>query len=196
MKIVLLRCSTAPLYERRGTGIVMRILGVDPGTLRTGFGVIDLDRGNYSAVDYGCISSSTKSSLPSRFKKIYIQLTQIIEKIQPDCFAIESLFYCKNPNTAFKLGEARGVAILAAAQNDLEIFEYEPRRIKQAVVGFGAAHKIQVRKMVTAILKLNDIEGPEDVTDALAVAICHANHIKTGVRSSDLVGRSNKDFYL
>jgi crossover junction endodeoxyribonuclease RuvC len=157
----------------------MRILGVDPGTLRTGFGVIDLNRGNYSVIDYGCISNSAKSSLPLRFQKIYTQLTKVIEKIRPDCFAIESLFYCKNPNTAFKLGEARGVALLVAAQNNLDVFEYEPRRVKQAVVGFGSAHKIQVRNMVTSILKLNDIKGPEDVTDALAVAICHAHQVRT-----------------
>ena len=174
----------------------MRILGIDPGTLNTGFGIIELDHGNYSAIEYGCISSSSKVPLPKRFYKIHSQLRIIIESVQPDCVAIESLFYCQNPNTAFKLGEARGVAILAAAQSHLEIFEYEPRRVKQAVVGFGSAHKIQVRKMVTSILRLKEIKGSDDVTDALAVAICHANHIKTGVRSSNIVGRSNKNFYL
>lgn len=158
----------------------MRILGVDPGTLRTGFGIVDVTSGNLSVVDYGCICSSSKVALADRFVKIFKNLLAVIEKFKPDCFAIESIFYCKNPSSAIKLGEARGVAILAAAQNGLDIFEYEPRRVKQAVVGFGAAHKAQIKKMVSSLLRLKEIEGPEDITDALAVAICHAHHLKTG----------------
>ncbi len=157
----------------------MRILGIDPGTLRTGFGVIEVQAGRFSTIEYGCITSSSKVSLPNRFVKIFKELLKVIETAKPDCVAIESIFYCKNPNTAFKLGEARGVAILAGAHQGLPIHEYEPRRIKQAVVGFGAAHKSQIKMMVTSLLKLKEIKGPEDITDALAVAICHAHYIRS-----------------
>jgi len=156
----------------------MRILGIDPGTLRTGYGIIEFQKGRLSALEFGCISSSSKIPIYERFLKIYSHLRQIIEKIQPDCCAIESLFYCKNPNTAFKLGEARGVALLAVAQSRLPIFEYEPRKVKQAVVGFGAAHKLQVKNMVLTLLRVESFKGPEDITDALAVAICHAHQAK------------------
>lgn len=165
----------------------MRILGVDPGTLKTGFGVIEVDHGNLIPIEYGFISNSSKSPLAKRFSKIFIQLQEVIKRTKPDCTAIESMFYCKNPMSAIKLGEARGVAILAAAQNHLDVFEYEPRRVKQAVVGFGAADKTQVQKMVSIILRVKEIKGPEDITDALAVAICHAHHAK--YREAHLVKR-------
>lgn len=156
----------------------MRILGVDPGTLKTGFGVIEFDRGKFIPLEFGCITNSSKTPLAQRFSKIFRRLCEVIESAKPDCAAIETLFYCKNPMSAIKLGEARGVAILAAAEKGLSIYEYAPRRIKQAVVGFGSAHKSQVSKMVTSLLGLKEIKGPEDITDALAVAICHANYIK------------------
>lgn len=156
----------------------MRILGIDPGTLRTGFGIIDVRQNAFLAFEYGCIKNSSKSPLAQRFSKIFNQLCEIIQRTRPDCAAIETMFYCKNPMSAIKLGEARGIAILASAQNGLGIYEYEPRRVKQAVVGFGAAHKSQVGKMVIQLLGLKDFKGVEDITDALAVAICHANHIK------------------
>ena len=154
----------------------MRILGIDPGSLRTGYGVIDLVPRGVSPVDYGCITSSSKMTLPQRYCKIFDSLKIIIEKLHPDCLAIESLFYCKNIKTAFKLGEARAVAILAAGQSGLPFYEYAPRLVKQAVVGVGSAHKSQVKKMVRALLNIRDQEISEDVTDALAVAICHGNH--------------------
>ncbi|MBI1883612.1 MAG: crossover junction endodeoxyribonuclease RuvC [Chlamydiae bacterium] len=160
----------------------MRILGIDPGSLKTGFGVIEVLRGSFKLVDCGYISNSSKSPLPRRFLKIFSELNNVIDRSSPDCAAIETLFYFKNPRTAFKLGEARGVAVLAAAHHQLEIHEYEPRRIKQAVIGFGSAHKFQIKKMVSSLLGLKTIEGPEDVTDALAVAICHAHHLKAEVR--------------
>lgn len=156
----------------------MKILGVDPGSLKTGYGLINLEKGRIRAIEYGCISSTSKTPLEKRFVKIYTELNRFIQKTQPDAYAIEALFYCKNPNTALKLGEARGIAILVAAQNNLEIFEYEPRKVKQAVVGFGGAHKSQIKKMVQSILGLDEIKGPEDISDALAVAICHAHYYR------------------
>ncbi|MBI1870112.1 MAG: crossover junction endodeoxyribonuclease RuvC [Chlamydiae bacterium] len=156
----------------------MRILGIDPGSLKTGFGVIEVDRGVFKLIDCGYIANSSKTPLPLRFSKIFEGLKVVIVRSSPNEAAVETLFYFKNPRTAFKLGEARGVAILALAQHQLPVYEYEPRRVKQAVVGFGSAHKSQVSKMVLSLLRLKDFKGPEDITDALAVAICHAHHLK------------------
>lgn len=154
-------------------------MGIDPGTLRTGYGIIEVSGKHLIPVHFGCIFNLSKTPLPQRFARIFESLCSVIEKFQPDSVAIEAMFYCKNPSTAIKLGEARGIAMLSAARNNLQVFEYEPRRVKQAVVGYGSADKSQVRRMVTTLLSLAGLEGPEDITDALAIAICHA-HLTSG----------------
>lgn len=177
---------------------VIRILGVDPGSLTTGFGLIDVAGSNMSVVDCGEIKNKSQLELNKRFLHIYSGLEKVIKAHQPHCMAIEKLFYCKNVQSAFKLGEARGVALLAGAKFDLDIFEYEPRKIKLSVTGYGAASKDQVQSMIQSILNLKKKKMSADISDALAIAICHAHHLrfvqiqKTEVRGSSYA-KATKD---
>lgn len=155
----------------------MRILGVDPGTLITGYGVIDCEGGTMSLVDYDIIRMKATDSLPIRLEKIHLGLLEVIEKHAPDEFAIESAFYSKNVQSTLKLGHARGVAILAAVLRQVPTSEYAPREVKQAVTGSGAASKEQVEYMVMQMLKIETKHKFLDATDALAIAICHAGKI-------------------
>ncbi|MDP8262572.1 MAG: crossover junction endodeoxyribonuclease RuvC [Candidatus Ancaeobacter aquaticus] len=155
----------------------MRIIGVDPGTRITGYGVIDASNSRVVSVAYGCVKNSPKLTLPQCFSKIFRELTQVIATFKPNVFAIEDIFYCKNVRSAVKLGEARGVALLTAAEAGLETFEYTPRKVKMSVVGNGGAEKAQVQKMVQMILGIHQGFDSEDVSDALAIAICHAHTI-------------------
>ena len=155
----------------------IRILGVDPGSLCTGYGIIDVNNGRLNVVECGLVRNRNDHAMALRYARIYEGLREVIEENKPDCMSIEKTFYCKNIQSAFKLGEARGIAILLGAQYHLDIYEYEPRRIKKAVVGYGAAHKLQVQAMVQSILRLKKRPKSLDVTDALAIAICHANQI-------------------
>lgn len=154
--------------------LTMRILGVDPGTLITGYGVIDHENGRLSLVDYGIIRMHASDTLPRRLEKIYTGLERVIESTAPDEFAIESAFYSKNVQSTLKLGHARGVAILAAVLRQIPTAEYAPLEIKQAVTGSGRATKEQVEYMVMAMLKMDRNEHLLDATDALATAICHS----------------------
>ncbi|MFC2149392.1 crossover junction endodeoxyribonuclease RuvC [Candidatus Auribacterota bacterium] len=156
----------------------MRILGIDPGTRITGYGLIEVRGSRSIPVAHGKIANSASLPLSKCFRNIYRQLRVVIDSHKPQAVAIENVFYCKNVNSAIKLGEARGVAILAAAESDLEIFEYMPRKVKQAVVGQGGADKIQVLKMVKMLLGLKEDIESVDASDALAVALCHAHTIK------------------
>ena len=156
----------------------MRILGVDPGTLITGYGVIDCKGKKYTLVDCGVIRTGPKVSMPLRLRTIHVELMEVIERTMPDEFAIESAFYSKNVQSTLKLGHARGVSILAAALREIPTSEYSPREVKQSVVGHGNAGKEQVAYRVRMLLKLNDREEfPLDATDALGVAICHASKL-------------------
>jgi len=152
----------------------LRIIGVDPGTARTGFGIIDFSADRFAVVDYGYIKTGGGLLLPARLQLIYEQLQKIIQNFRPERFAIEELFFNKNVRTAMGVGEARGVAVLAAAGAGLVISEYTPLQVKQAVAGYGRATKQQVKYMVKAILGLPEPPTPDDVTDALATAICDA----------------------
>ncbi|MDH3251137.1 MAG: crossover junction endodeoxyribonuclease RuvC [Ignavibacteria bacterium] len=149
------------------------VLGVDPGTLSTGYGVIEQRMGSIRLVDCGVIRSRPESSLPIRLKAIYSTLRSIITVHHPDEFAIESAFYGKNAQSALKLGHARGVAILAAVEHEIPTAEYSPREVKKAVVGIGTASKEQVRFMVKSLLDLTRGNMILDTSDALAVALCH-----------------------
>src|SRR5512143_1193141 len=151
----------------------MRVLGIDPGTVTSGFGVVDEEGHSIFYVDGGGISTSSKLAFPYRLGRIYEGLAEIIERHRPDVVAIENVFFAKNVQAALKLGHARGVALLAAVNMKVPVFEYSPLEIKQAVVGYGLAEKAQVQQMVKTLLSLKSLPRPHDASDALAAAICH-----------------------
>ena len=151
----------------------MRVLGIDPGTLTTGYGIVAEEDHKLFHVISGGISPSAKQAFPLRLKKIYEELEKVIEKHRPRVVVVENLFVSKNIQSALKLGHARGVAILAAMNAGLPAFEYSPLEVKQAVVGNGKAEKKQVQMMVKTLLDLQKVPHPADAADALASAICH-----------------------
>lgn len=152
---------------------MIRILGIDPGSRRTGYGVIDVAGSRIAYVSSGIIRLPEKS-LPNRLKIIFDGVSEIIEQYKPQQMGIEEVFFAKDPRAALKLGQARGAAIVAGVNAGLDVGEYSARSVKQAVVGTGAADKKQVQMMITQLLKLPQSPS-EDAADALAVAICHAN---------------------
>ena len=162
----------------------MIILGVDPGTLITGFGIIEMERGKYSVLTYNVVKNSAGDSMPIRLKRIYHRLCEIINQYHPDEFAIETAFYGKNAQSALKIGHARGVAILAAVNYEIPTAEYSPREIKKAVSGNGAASKQQVQFMVQTHLQIRVTSKYFDASDALAVALCHSFRITGGKATS------------
>jgi crossover junction endodeoxyribonuclease RuvC len=166
--------ATAPgtVVARMSVGGSARILGLDPGSLRTGFGVIDCERGTLRIVTQGCIATSG-GPLADRLRIIYARVAELIELHAPQEIAVERVFLSKNVDSALKLGQARGAA-LAAVPQALGVHEYAPRAIKLAVVGVGGAEKAQVAHMVKQLLQV-DMRLAPDAADALAVAICHAN---------------------
>jgi crossover junction endodeoxyribonuclease RuvC len=152
----------------------MLAIGIDPGTAITGFGVIREEQdGSLTVIDYGVIETSSKDSMPQRLVQLYQNLKNIIQQHNPQSGAVEKLFFARNVRTALSVGQARGVALLALAEAGVEISEYSPNEIKQAVAGYGGADKNQVQYMVRALLELEEIPKPDDAADALAVAICH-----------------------
>jgi len=154
------------------------ILGIDPGTIITGYGVIEVTS-TYRAIDFGCIKPPSKAKLESRYLILFESIESLIEKYQPDAISTETQYVKKNVQSAIKLGMARGMVLLAAARNKVPFFEYTPSVAKKAVVGNGSASKNQVQKMTKALLSLKSIPEPEDAADALALAIAHAHTIKT-----------------
>lgn len=152
----------------------MRILGIDPGYATIGFGIIEADRGNFSLIQYGTITTSAEQEFPSRLLTIYNDMNQLIETVRPDVMAIEELFWGHNVTTGIGVSHGRGVILLAAAQRQLPICEYTPMQIKQAVVGYGNATKLQVMDMTKRLLKMERVARPDDAADAIAVALCHA----------------------
>ncbi|MCS7458704.1 crossover junction endodeoxyribonuclease RuvC [Paenibacillus doosanensis] len=153
----------------------MRIMGIDPGIAIVGFGFIDKQGSRLVPVQYGSIQTEAHTDGALRLKMVYEATVQLIEKYKPDAVAIEKLFFNRNVTTAFTVGQARGVMMLAAVQKDIPIGEYTPLQVKQAVVGYGKAEKKQVQEMVRMFLNLSAVPKPDDVADALAVAICHAH---------------------
>jgi crossover junction endodeoxyribonuclease RuvC len=154
----------------------MRVLGIDPGSERTGYAIIDSDGSNHKAILYGVITTSNRLPFHKRLKKIYSGLTSVLEQSQAEVMAIEEVFYALNVQSALKLGHARGVALLVAAQLDLPVVEYSPLEIKNSIVGYGRAEKQQVQAMVRVLLGLPSHPLPDDAADALAVAICHSHN--------------------
>ncbi len=151
----------------------MRVLGIDPGTLTSGYGIVAEEDHKLFHVASGGISPSAKQPFPKRLKKIYEELEKVIGKYRPHVVAVEDLFVSKNIKSALKLGHSRGVVILAAMNAGLPVFEYTPLEVKQAVVGNGKAEKNQVQLMVKTLLELPKAPHPADAADALAAAICH-----------------------
>lgn len=155
----------------------MIILGIDPGTAATGYGLIKKGR-QLKIINYGCIKTETKFSTAERLEQINKHLIKIIKKHKPQKIAVENLFFFKNVKTAIKVSQARGVILATAAQMKISVEEYTPLQIKQAVTGYGRADKSQIQKMVKLLLHLKEIPKPDDAADALAAAICCANSCK------------------
>lgn len=156
----------------------MRVMGVDPGSQTTGWGVVEGDGRRYSLVAYGSIRASSGMKFSARLLKMSTGLEQVIAEHSPDACALEDAFLATNVKVSMKLGQVRGVVLLAAERAGLEIEEYSPRLIKQTVVGYGNAEKHQVQEMVRLLLALKSVPSPHDAADALAVAICHFHHAR------------------
>lgn len=151
----------------------MRVLGIDPGSNVTGYGIIEKNGRDFNTLKWGAISTKQYPSFPEKLKKIYDDLEEVIKSYRPTTAAVEKIFFAKNPQSVIKLGQARGVALLAAINAGLGIAEYTPLEIKQSVTGYGRAGKSQMQSMVAKILSLKENPKPFDSSDALAVAICH-----------------------
>lgn len=153
----------------------MKILGIDPGTATTGFGIVEKKQSKLISVDYGVISTPKELDMSNRLLILYEDIKEIIDHYKPDIIAVEQLFFARNVTTAITVGQARGVVLLAAQKADLKIIEFTPLQVKQSVTGYGQATKKQVQEMVKKILDLSQIPKPDDAADALAIAICSSN---------------------
>jgi len=158
----------------------MLAIGIDPGTAITGYGLVrQTEAGDLLSVDWGVILTPTKMPMPERLNHIYVSLLDILKEHQPQSAAVEALFFQRNVRTAMSVGQARGVVLLALQQAGLPVADYTPNQVKQAVSGYGAADKHQMQVMVYTLLKLPEIPKPDDAADALAIAICHLNTLRT-----------------
>ena len=165
----------------------MRILGIDPGFAIVGCGIVDYAGNKFTVIDHMAVITKADLPLEQRLKIIYEGVSDIIARYKPDAVAIEELFFNTNITTAIAVGQARGVILLAAVNCGVEVFEYTPLQVKQAVVGYGRAEKGQVQQMVKMILNLKEIPKPDDVADGLALAICHAHSYRMNSRT--ILGR-------
>ncbi|MCP4405301.1 MAG: crossover junction endodeoxyribonuclease RuvC [bacterium] len=156
----------------------MRVFGVDPGSLKSGYGIVDKIQGELVPIEFGVIRTNPKAQLAQRLLQISTRLQELIQQYQPDEFAVENVFVAKNAKSSLKLGQARGAILLTAAQAGLQVDEYTPLEVKQSVVGYGRADKSQVQQMVKVLLKLQELPQPDDAADALAIAICHHHSMK------------------
>ncbi|MEM8727107.1 MAG: crossover junction endodeoxyribonuclease RuvC [Chlamydiota bacterium] len=156
----------------------MIILGLDPGTRMTGYGIIETDLRSYTPIDFGCIRPDIKLSLHERYALIHEGVEHLLNRYRVEALSIETQFVGRNAQSAIKLGMARGVAILAAVKRNIPVHEYAPKKAKLAALGTGGATKAQVRRMMQTLLNLTKPPTPEDAADALAIAICHANSLK------------------
>lgn len=156
----------------------MVILGIDPGLATTGYGIIKTQNGKLEIIDHGGILTDAHLPFSSRLLIIYQAIKKLILTYKPDIVVIEEIFFCKNVKTALRIGQVRGVIILAAIEFNCPISEYTPLQVKQAVTGFGRAHKKQIQEMVKILLNLKTLPKPDDAADALALAICHIHSAK------------------
>jgi len=150
-------------------------MGIDPGIAILGYGVLEYKGNSYKVIDYGAVTTDAGTPMSQRLSIIHKELSELIMKYKPEAFAIEELFFNKNIKTALTVGHARGVAVVAAANLGVPIYEYTPLQVKQAIAGYGRAEKKQMQQMVKILLNLKEVPKPDDVADALAVAICHGN---------------------
>lgn len=157
----------------------MIVLGIDPGTAATGYGIIERNGSKLRVIDYGCLETLSTQKLPERLLEIHRAVCELIETHHPAHVGVERLFFNRNVQTAFAVGQARGVVLLAAAQHGLPVSEYGPHEVKLAVTGYGRAAKDQVQRMVQAVLGLPVLPRPDDAADALAVAICAAHSLQS-----------------
>jgi crossover junction endodeoxyribonuclease RuvC len=162
----------------------MKIFGIDPGSERTGYGCLESDGSRHRLVTCGFLSAKTTASFAERLLAIHLGLASLLAEHRPDIVAIENIFYARNVRSALKLGHARGVALLAASEAGVAVAEYTPAEIKRAVAGFGRAEKHQVGAMVKLLLGLDAVPSPHDVSDALAVAICHLHSSNARIRDA------------
>lgn len=156
----------------------MLVMGIDPGFAITGYGIVKYEGNKFSPIEYGTILTKAGEPFDHRLLKLDREMSVIIDRFKPDAVSIEELFFNTNIKTAIMAAHGRGVAMAAAARAGIEIFEYTPLQVKQSVVGYGRAEKKQVQQMVKAILNLPDIPKPDDVADALAIAVCHCHSCK------------------
>lgn len=164
----------------------MKILGIDPGYAILGYGVVEKTGNRFKVCNYGAVTTDAGMDMTDRLEYLYDSLREIIEEEKPDVASIEQLFFNTNAKTAIMVGQARGVAVLACVKGGLEVAEYTPLQIKQALVGYGRAEKKQVQMMVKTILNLKEVPKPDDTADALAAAICHGHSADTRKRLKEL----------
>jgi crossover junction endodeoxyribonuclease RuvC len=168
----------------------MRVLGIDPGTANTGYGVVASAAGRLEALAAGLIETSPRAPLERRLADIHARVAELIDEHEPDAVAVEDLYFGTNARSAFAVGQARGVVLLAAGQRALPCAAYTPQQVKGAVCGSGRADKTQVARMVTALLRLHDQPAADHTSDALAVAVCHLNRAPLQSRLAEALGRS------
>ena len=173
------RDRSAPKRPPISAARTVRVLGVDPGSDTTGYGVIDSDGRHYDLIEYAAIRGPKHLRFAERLLAISLKLEEVIERLNPQACAVEDTFYAVNVKSALKLGQARGAVLVAAARAGIQVFEYSPLEIKSALVGYGRAEKQQVQEMVRVLLGMKTVPEPLDASDALAIAICHVNIAST-----------------
>ncbi len=156
----------------------MSVLGVDPGTATTGYGIVEEQGDRIVALNYGVVITPARWGLAQRLQEIYRQLRVLVDEWRPESAAVEELFFSKNARTALAVGHARGVVLLALADAGVPVYEYKPAQVKEAITGYGAAPKEQMQLMVQRLLGLAQIPSPDDAADALALAICHVHSVR------------------
>jgi len=180
------------IVVKQKQGDVVIILGIDPGMAIMGYGVIEYNGSKARALDYGVVSTPSDMEIPQRLLRIFNSVEELIRKYSPDAMAYEELFFNKNVKTALIIGHARGAAVLAGARQAIDLYEYTPLQVKQAVVGYGRADKHQVQNMVKLLLNLDEIPRPDDAADALAVAICHMHSAHYGRKIDNRLKKWNE----
>jgi crossover junction endodeoxyribonuclease RuvC len=169
----------------------VKVLGIDPGTAALGYGIVEATRGRVREVDHGCLETSPDTSLPERLLAIHALVDELLASHEPDVLAVERLFFSKNVQTAFGVGQARGVVLLAAAQHGVPVREATPSEVKSAIAGYGAADKEQVQRMVQMVLGMAERPRPDDAADALAIAVWAANtQASVGSATAAIMDRS------
>ncbi len=153
------------------------IMGIDPGSCITGYGILSYTSRDVKALDFGCIRPPAKAAIAERYRILFEGIESLLDRYRPHAVSIETQFVYKNAQSALKLGMAKGMAMLAAARREIPIYEYAPKKAKLAVVGHGSASKEQVQKMIQLLLKLPNLPQPEDAADALALALCHSHSL-------------------